>query len=438
MRCLSQGERHHIAWSSADATVRFCSLVLMRRLPGSSTRRVLGFAVADALLLGVSWVLVYALRFGQWPNLSRGPLGLILAWLLIQYLLGTYTALARHQLNLGRQWRNCLVAAASVFALAVLITGLRGEPWLSTMSRSFLIPVLGLGFFSTQILRVSQANAHLWQPQEQWLMLVSARERQELSQAIEAGGCVLPCGLEWRAVQGMPAIPTHLPDLLELDGVVIGSEHQLMEEDRRTLLGWQDQGVRLLSVPGWSELFLKRLPPALVPPGWAERVEAFSHARSGPSARLKRLGDLVVSGLLLVLLLPLASLRKPALFTDRCSGRGGHPFQRLRLRASGRLGALPQLINVWRGEMSLVGPRPLTLAVMQELQARFPGAELRQWMRPGMTGWGRIAGPPPEEPDAVAWELGRDLYYLRNHSLLLDLRLLATSVLTLFAPAPWP
>ena len=58
-------------------------------------------------------------------------------------------------------------------------------------------------------------------------------------------------------------------------------------------------------------------------------------------------------------------------------------------------------------------------------------------MRLWMTGWGRLAGTPPEESDAVAWELGRDLYYLRNHALLLDLRLLAASVLTLFAPAIW-
>ena len=102
-------------------------------------------------------------------------------------------------------------------------------------------------------------------------MLVSARERQELSHAIEVGGCVLPCCLEWRAVQGMPAIPTHL---LDLHGVVIGSEHQLMEEDRSTLLGWQDQGVRLLSLLG--ELFPKRLLPALVPPGWAGHFECLS------------------------------------------------------------------------------------------------------------------------------------------------------------------
>lgn len=79
MRCLSQGQRHHMSWSSANAAVRFCSLMLMRRLPGFSTRRVLGFAFADAVLMGVSWVLVYAARFGQWPHLSRGPLGLISA-----------------------------------------------------------------------------------------------------------------------------------------------------------------------------------------------------------------------------------------------------------------------------------------------------------------------------------------------------------------------
>ena len=71
---------------------------------------------------------------------------------------------------------------------------------------------------------------------------------------------------------------------------------------------------------------------------------------------------LPVSGSLLVLLIPLVWLRKPDLLADCCCGL---------------VGALPQLINVWRGEMSLLGLRPLTLGVMQALQARFPGAELR-------------------------------------------------------------
>jgi hypothetical protein len=136
-------------------------------------------------------------------------------------------------------------------------------------------------------------------------------------------------------------------------------------------------------------------------------------------------------GLLLTLLFPwglvLCRLGIMRLGRDRCSGRHGRPFQRIRFAGSGPLTALPQLLNVWRGEMSLVGPRPLSPEVMELLEQRFSGAELRQWMRPGMTGWGRIAGTPPQGPDAIAWELARDLYYLRNHSLALDLRLLLVS-----------
>ena len=168
---------------------------------------------------------------------------------------------------------------------------------------------------------------------------------------------------------------------------------------------------------------------------WADRVETFSHARTGPISRLKRLADVLVSGFLLSMLLPVALILRPRLHRDHCCGRDGHAFERLRLGEAGRFSALPQLINVWRGEMSLVGPRPLTLEVASQLACRLPAAELRQWMRPGMTGWGRIAGAPPQEPDAVAWELGRDLYYLRNHSLLLDLRLVLTSLLQLMLPA---
>jgi len=388
-------------------------------------------------LLALSWCFVYGWQFGQWPLLSPGPLGLILGWLLIHYLLGTYTALASHQLDLARQLRNCLATALLLVGLAAVSTLLRGQQLEATMSRAFLLPVLALGLVSSLLLRLGQSTAHFWKPQQQWLLIAAPGERSALSQAMEAGGCAIPCGIEWRASLGMPPLPEALPGWLALDGVALGVQHQPSAADRATLLTWQQQGLRLLSLAGWAETFLQRLPPALLVTAWAERVEAFSHARSGPAARLKRLGDLFGSGLLLVLLAPLAVVLRPRLHRDACCGRDGREFERIRLAGSGRFSALPQLLNVWRGEMSLVGPRPLSRAAMARLEARFFGADLRQWMRPGMTGWGRIIGPPPEEPDTVAWELARDLYYLRNHSLLLDLRLLATSLLLLGVPAAW-
>lgn len=402
-----------------------------RRRPVRRHPAPLVYALVDALLLACSWVGVYAWTYSSLPSPSLGPVALVGAWLLIHFLLGTYTALARHQLTAGRQFRNCVAAAILVFMLAAAFTALRGELFSSTMGRRFLVPVLGLGFLSSQLLRLSQITAHLWQPQEQWLLIASSEERSILSHAIDCGGCEIPCGLEWRSSVRMPSLPPSLASLLKLDGVAIGSQLDPPAQDRRVMLDWQEEGVRLLSLRGWAETFLQRLPAELVPQGWSERVQLFGHARSGPTQRLKRLADLIMSGLLLTLLFPwglvLCRLGIMRLGLDRCSGRHGRPFERIRFAGSGPLTALPQLLNVWRGEMSLVGPRPLSPEVMELLEQRFSGAELRQWMRPGMTGWGRIAGAPPQAPDAIAWELARDLYYLRNHSLALDLRLLLVS-----------
>jgi lipopolysaccharide/colanic/teichoic acid biosynthesis glycosyltransferase len=172
---------------------------------------------------------------------------------------------------------------------------------------------------------------------------------------------------------------------------------------------------------------------------------------------LQRALDLVVAvGLLAVLAMPLAAAAlvslvvqgRPVLHTSRRAGRHGRPFVLLKLRtmtdqrdATGALlpdearltrwgrvlrstsiDELPQLWNVLRGEMSLVGPRPLPLAYLP----RYTPVEARRHeVRPGLTGWAQVHGR-----NAVAWDerLALDVWYVDHRSLALDLRILGQTV----------
>lgn len=172
---------------------------------------------------------------------------------------------------------------------------------------------------------------------------------------------------------------------------------------------------------------------------------------------MKRLFDLLLSfGLLLGLALPLlllwglvrCKLGSPVLFCQVRPGLHGRPFMMVkfrtmtdergtdgellpdarRLTSFGRflratsLDELPELWNVLRGEMSLVGPRPL---LMEYLPLYSPEQARRHEVRPGITGWAQVNGR-----NAVSWEerFKLDVWYVDHRSLWLDLRILWLTV----------
>jgi lipopolysaccharide/colanic/teichoic acid biosynthesis glycosyltransferase len=171
----------------------------------------------------------------------------------------------------------------------------------------------------------------------------------------------------------------------------------------------------------------------------------------------KRLLDLTLSGACLLAAAPLLglialgigqTLGRPIFFSQQRVGRGGrifrlykfrtldqrplersdiewsapasHPFAAL-LRHTG-LDELPQLINVLRGEMSLVGPRPERPHFVSEFQRRLPGYAGRHRLQPGITGWAQVHGLRGDT--SIARRLEHDLFYLRRASLRLDLWIL--------------
>jgi putative colanic acid biosynthesis UDP-glucose lipid carrier transferase len=93
------------------------------------------------------------------------------------------------------------------------------------------------------------------------------------------------------------------------------------------------------------------------------------------------------------------------------------------------LDELPQLFNVLRGEMSLVGPRPHALAHNQHYRERLDRYASRHCVKPGMTGWAQINGlrGPTEDPEKMRLRVHMDLYYIENWSLWFDLKIIAAT-----------
>jgi putative colanic acid biosynthesis UDP-glucose lipid carrier transferase len=194
----------------------------------------------------------------------------------------------------------------------------------------------------------------------------------------------------------------------------------------------------------------------------------------GPRAALKRLSDVVLATLALLLLWPLmlglaVAVRwdspGPALFKQRrlgCNGQvievwkyrtmtvmedgerieqarqGDARITRLgRLLRRTSLDELPQFINVLQGRMSVVGPRPHALAHNEHYRRLVTGYMVRHKVRPGITGWAQVNGLRGETDtvDKMRRRIEHDLYYLQNWSLLLDVQVVLRTVMLVFKDA---
>lgn len=172
---------------------------------------------------------------------------------------------------------------------------------------------------------------------------------------------------------------------------------------------------------------------------------------------LKRVFDICVSAIALSLLAPVfmgtailvrVKLGSPILFRQVRPGLYGQPFNMMKFRTmtderdtqgellpdaqrltsfgkflrSSSLDELPELLNVLKGDMSLVGPRPL---LMRYLPLYTPEQARRHQAKPGITGWAQINGR-----NAISWEqkFALDVWYVDNQSLLLDIKVLLLTV----------
>lgn len=248
------------------------------------------------------------------------------------------------------------------------------------------------------------------------------------------------------------------------------SEVVLALEERRNALPLKDllriktTGVHVNDFSSFMERETGRVDLDTVNPSWLIFSDGFSSGRALSSVA-KRLFDIAASLLLLVFTLPVIVLfallvkidsKGPAFFRQTRVGLYGQPFNLIKLRsmrtdaeAGGaqfaqkndprvtrigriirklRIDELPQLFSVLNGDMSLVGPRPERPYFVDKLTHELPYFAVRQSVKPGVTGWAQVRYHYGASVEDSAEKLQYDLYYVKNHTLFLDLVILFETV----------
>ena len=277
-------------------------------------------------------------------------------------------------------------------------------------------------------------------------------------------------GDEETDVPELEKLPTTV-DLMTLcekhrvDEIVVAMDDRRRRFPMDQLLECRLEGVEILELVSFLERETGKVRLDLLNPSWMIFSEGFGRGRIHDT--LERAFDILASLLLLVVAAPLMVLTalaikisegpKATIFYRQVRvGQYGRPFRLLKFRSMRedaekngaqwatkndsrvtaigaftrltRIDELPQILNVLRGEMSFVGPRPERPEFVEQLEERIPYYRERHTIKPGITGWAQLCYPYGSSEQDATEKLQYDLFYVKNHSLLFYLAILVQTV----------
>lgn len=276
------------------------------------------------------------------------------------------------------------------------------------------------------------------------------------------------------AGEGSPVIQAGIAEkLAHLDrgysGVILAeSVDRLSLELIERLARTQFQRTRVYTLESFYEANWRHVPMHTIDPFWPLQM-GFQLARISPYHYLKRLCDVALSGVLLVISFPFMVIAgclvwltsgSPIIFRQARIGREGEVFTAYKFRTMSMLGAdedddiytrvddprvtrlgrwlrklrldeLPQLWNVFRGDMSLIGPRAEWIKCAERYEKKIPFYHFRHLVKPGITGWAQVNYPYGESEQDAIEKLQYDLYYIRHYSLKLDAMIVLKTIHTM-------
>ena len=243
---------------------------------------------------------------------------------------------------------------------------------------------------------------------------------------------------------------------LEVEALILRESNRELKPDiAQQLVQLYFKGLPTFTLELFQQLYWRKIPIYRLNQTWLFQ-EGFQIAREPVFERLKRFGDVAFSLLALIPALPLIALgglavwledRGPCFFVQTRIGKNHRPFRLFKLRTmkpaaaegarytqpddpritrvgrmlrGSRLDELPQLWNVLRGDMSIIGPRAEWDKLVADYEREIPCYYFRHLVRPGITGWAQVNYPYGASLEDTIRKLEYDLYYIRHFSFTLD------------------
>ncbi len=347
------------------------------------------------------------------------------------------------------EYRVSLKYAAMFGVTSVVLRRLYGTLWGSDPLSRTRILIFGAGQPAQVVgatLKVSDPNAHI-------VGYVSGPNEREVAVAAD----------ELLSTDGNTL--TETARRLQVDEIVVAlTERRSGSMPLRQLLDCKLSGIKVYDIATHFEQRLGQIRVEYVNAGWLIFGSGFNQGFG--RTLIKRVFDILCTLLLIVVSLPVMLLtavliklesRGPLLYRQERVGLNGKTFQVCKFRSMRtdaekdgrpiwaaandnrvtrvggvirklRIDELPQLFNVLKGDMSLVGPRPERPFFVEQLTAQIPYFAARHSVKPGVTGWAQVRYQYGSTIEDAQEKLQYDLYYVKNHSLILDMLILFETV----------
>ncbi|MDD5221359.1 MAG: sugar transferase [Candidatus Pacebacteria bacterium] len=278
--------------------------------------------------------------------------------------------------------------------------------------------------------------------------------------------------LGWAYVKSLDENSLHEVQNVQTDVIVIVQENILNSQKEEFFHKLFPLKASFLDLPSAYEIILKKIPINSVDPKWF--LAHFKEGKKQVYDKGKRIADLLISSLIFAVTLPLWPLiaiaiklddKGSVLFKQKRMGKNFKSFVNYKFRTMkenhdktpwtlgsrdrritriGRflraihLDELPQMINIIKGDISLIGPRPESIDTISFLEKEIPFYHLRHLIKPGFTGWAQVALSDAKEIEHLDnkerktqydfQKIEHDLYYIKNRSFLFDLIIFAKTI----------